>query len=505
MGNTNISHQTIFTRDNLEILEGINSNTVDLIYLDPPFNSNAEYGAPIGGKKIEKIFKDIWTLQDVDLVWWESIKEKNKALYVYLDAVDKLHTKRLKSYLIYMAVRLIEMQRILRPTGSIYLHCDQHASHYLKPLMDAIFKQKNFRNEIVWQRTTGKGLNPTKFLRNTDHIFLYSNGKKPVWNQPYIDFPKGYGDDWKNEDEYGKWQSADLTGGKGGSKEAYMPFKGVIPPAGRAWAPPRREKFPEKVQFPDDYENMSVQQKLKVLDDLGMIHWSKKTKRAGGKPSYKKYRDTLKGIYRSNLITDIPPVRGNEATKYPTQKPLDLLRMLIKAASNEGDMILDPFCGCATTCVAAQFEKRQWVGIDISPKAAELLVERLGNELYTRTYANLHEPPERDDFKEVDILPLNKQTREYLYKRQAGYCFVCYHNFIITGMAIDHKIARKHKGNNHKNNLQLLCTGCNSMKGSRPYMEAIARQQDKVGFANWERQKAKAERDITKNLKKEKD
>ena len=498
MAKMNISHQTIFTGDNLDVLEGINSNTVDLIYLDPPFNSDANYGAPIGGKKIEKIFKDIWTLQDVDLVWWSSIKEKNKALYVYLDAVDKLHTKRLKSYLIYMAVRLIEMQRVLKSTGSIYLHCDQHASHYLKPLMDAIFKHKNFRNEIIWQRTSGKGLNPTKFLRNTDHIFLYGNGKKPVWNQPYIDFPKGYGDDWRDDEKYGKWEPADLSGGRAGRDEAYLPFKGAEPPAGRAWAPPRQEKFPEGVKFPADYENMSVQQKLKVLDELKMIHWSRT-----GRPSYKKYRKTLKGIYRSNLITDIPPVRGDEDTKYPTQKPLELLKMLIKSASNEYDMVLDPFCGCATTCVAAEMEKREWVGIDVSPKAAELLVERLGGKLYTHKYINLHESPERDDYKEAEILPLNKETKNYLYNQQAGYCFICYHHFIITGMAIDHKIARKHKGNNHRNNLQLLCTGCNSMKGSKPYTEAIVRQQEKVGFVIWERQKAKAEREIQQQLKKQ--
>ena len=495
MGKLNISNQTIFTGDNLEVLEGINSNTIDLIYLDPPFNSNADYGAPIGGKKIEKIFKDIWTLQDVDLVWWGLIKEKHKALYVYLDAVDKLHSKKLKSYLIYMAVRLIEMQRVLKPTGSIYLHCDQHASHYLKPLMDAIFKHKNFRNEIVWQRTAGKGLNPTKFLSNTDHIFLYGNGGKSVWNQPYIDYPEGYGDDWKDDKKYGKWKPDNLTGGKGGSEEAYMPFNGALPPAGRAWAPPRREKFPKEVNFPTGYENMSVQEKLKTLDELGMIHWSR-----NGKPTYKKYRKTLKGIYRSNLITDIPPVRGEEDTTYPTQKPLALLQMLIKAASNPKDMVLDPFCGCATTCVAAEFEDREWVGIDVSPKAADLVRQRLGARLDTFTYANLHESPERDDYKKAEILPLNDTTKKYLHEQQAGYCFVCYQYFPDSGMQIDHKIARKHNGNNHRNNLQLLCGGCNSMKGSRPYAEALVKQQEKVGFKVWERQKAIAEREIHKAL-----
>lgn len=153
----NIGNQIIFTADNLDVMEGTNSNTVDLIYIDPPFNSNAVYGAPIGGEKTEEIFKDIWTLQDVDLAWWGEIRVKNRPLYDYLAAVRQIYSKSMMSYLIYMAVRLQEIQRILKPSGSIYLHCDQHASRYLGTLMDAIFGRENFRNELVWQRTQGKG------------------------------------------------------------------------------------------------------------------------------------------------------------------------------------------------------------------------------------------------------------------------------------------------------------------------------------------------------------
>ena len=481
----------------------MNSNIVDLIYLDPPFNSNAVYGAPIGGEKTEEIFKDIWTLRDVDLAWWKSIRKRNKALYTYLDAVDKLHSKSMKSYLIYMAVRLIEMQRVLKSSGSIYLHCDQHASHYLKPLMDAIFGRTKFRNEIVWQRTMGKGLNPTRFLRNTDHIFFYSNGEKPVWNQPYMDFSEDYGIGWE-EDRYGKWESADLSGGKAGSDEAYMPFKAASPPAGRAWAPPRREKFPSSVPFPNDYENMGVQQKLAILDKLSMIHWSKKTKRGGGRPYYKKYRSTLKGIYRSNLITDIPPVKGEESEDYPTQKPLALLDMLIRAASNGKDMVFDPFCGCATTCVAAEFAGRKWVGVDISDEAARLVEKRLSGKTDFWKFKNFTTIPARDDIGEIPNLnnPREKEKlRDEIWNDQDGHCFLCFNQhpkMNIRMFDIDHIIPRALNGTDHRDNLQLLCRPCNLDKGVKTYEEALAdRLQHDTG---WEKRKAQAERKINKKL-----
>ena len=150
MNGLNWSNRTLWTGDNLDIMRGMNSETVDLIYLDPPFNSNKNYSAPIGSEAAGAAFKDTWTLSDVDEAWHGEIADREPTLYAIIDAAGLAHSKGMKSYLIMMAVRLLEMRRLLKPTGSIYLHCDPTASHYLKTLMDAVFGQGTFRNEIVW-------------------------------------------------------------------------------------------------------------------------------------------------------------------------------------------------------------------------------------------------------------------------------------------------------------------------------------------------------------------
>ena len=157
MASPNFKNRTLWTGDNLDILRGLNSETVDLIYLDPPFNSNRNYAAPVGSKAAGAAFKDTWTLSDVDLAWHGEIAEANPALYRVIDAAREAHGRGMQSYLIMMAVRLLEMKRLLKPTGSVYLHCDDTASHYLKILMDAIFGQGKFRNMLIWNRTRGKG------------------------------------------------------------------------------------------------------------------------------------------------------------------------------------------------------------------------------------------------------------------------------------------------------------------------------------------------------------
>ena len=174
----------MWTGDNLPIMRGMNSQTVDLLYLDPPFNSNRTYSAPIGSQAAGAAFKDTWTLEDVDLAWHGEIAEQNPAVYAVIGAAGEAHGKGMKSYLIMMAVRLLEMRRIMKDTGSLYLHCDPTASHYLKLLMDAVFGRLNFRNEIVWayRRWPAKQNN---FQRMHDVILRYSKSEDSVWNQLY--------------------------------------------------------------------------------------------------------------------------------------------------------------------------------------------------------------------------------------------------------------------------------------------------------------------------------
>jgi len=461
----NWANQTIWTGDNLDIMRGMNSASVDLIYLDPPFNSKADYAAPVGSKAAGAAFKDTWGLDDINLAWHGLIKYEQPGLYKILSATQEVHGDSMMSYLIYMAVRIMEMKRLLKPTGSIYLHCDDNANAYLRLLMDAVFGRANFRNEIIWKRASGKGLNPTKYVRNCDRILYYSNGEKPVWNQGYEPFEKDYGANWK-EDRLGRWAPGDLTGGKAGGPEAYEAFKGVKPARGRAWAPPRREKFPSSANLPSDYESLNPLEKCYALDDAGLIHWPKKE---DGKPQYKKYLATLKGLYVSDLIQTIPPVnaRSKERQDYPTQKPRALLQRIIRASSNADDVVLDPFCGCATTCIAAEFENRQWVGIDISPKAADLVKDRMKDEV-----GMFFKGPERTDIpKRTDLGKIPKYNsdanKRKLYGEQGGFCNGCGVHFQPRHLTVDHIIAVKKGGTDHISNLQLLCGNCNSTKGTR--------------------------------------
>lgn len=178
MGSPNWANQTIWTADNLDVMRGMNSESVDLIYLDPPFNSNRDYAAPIGSAAAGAAFKDTWSLDDVDLAWHGAIAEEHPSLYAIIDAAGLSHSKSMKAYLIMMAVRLIEMRRILKPTGSIYLHCDDTAGHYLKTLMDAIFGRSSFRNEIVWQRYGGRAKGsqhaPRSYGAHNDKLLFYA-------------------------------------------------------------------------------------------------------------------------------------------------------------------------------------------------------------------------------------------------------------------------------------------------------------------------------------------
>ena len=336
--NFNFKNRTIFNRDNLDILKGINSDCIDLIYLDPPFNKKKEFTAPIGTSAEGASFKDWFREADVKDEWLQEIKEDYDGLYKFLNNIKELSnitaSKNSKHYLYnycylcYMAIRLIEMKRILKETGSIYLHCDPTMSHYIKILMDIIFGEKNFRNEIIWYYKTASGKSEKQFLKNTDTIFFYS----------------------KTQDYF------------------FNPLK-------EKWTHSTLKKWQQ--------------------DDKGIYRMNKG----------KKYYISNEGKKMDNVFAITLSSRAKERTGYPTQKPLALLERIIKASSNEGDIILDPFCGCATTCIASEKLNRQWAGIDISVKAYELVKERLEKEVanpedllqYQNKITFKTDPPKRTD------------------------------------------------------------------------------------------------------------
>ena len=345
MTHINVDNRTIFCKDNLDVMQGINSDCIDLIYLDPPFNKNKKFTAPVGSSASGAYFDDIFKEEDVKEEWLAAIREDQPELHRYLNGIMGVGKPYNFAYLAYMAIRLLECHRILKPTGSIYLHCDPTISHYLKTTMGCIFGEENFRNEIVWCYNIG-GKSKRRFGQKHDCILFYT----------------------KNVKNYFFDGNAVRIGMKSG-----------------------KESFGGKLETDKNGRKYRL------------VYGTKNSK--GQTRYYKYYLD--EGKIPEDYWTDINSLQSasRERTGYPTQKPLALLDRIIKASSNEGDLVLDPFCGCATTCVAAEHLGRRWVGIDTSIKAFDLVRERLTkeaadpedilkykNEIYLHT-----EPPTRTD------------------------------------------------------------------------------------------------------------
>ncbi|MDE0152490.1 MAG: DNA methyltransferase [Gammaproteobacteria bacterium] len=399
MSEANFASESVWTGDNLPVLRGINSECIDLIYLDPPFNSNRTYEAPIGSKAAGASFKDAWTLDDVDVHEHGELADRNPAAYSVIEAARQAHGKGMQSYLIFMAVRLMEMRRVLKDTGSIYLHCDPTASHYLKLMLDAVFGKGKFRNEVIWsyRRWPSKSSN---FQTMHDVILFYAGGDN-TFNVSYEP-----------------------------PSESYL------------------KRFKGKTQILDP----ETRTRKIVID----------------KPT--------KGLPMRD-VWDISIIAGSskERLGYPTQKPLALLERIVKASTDPGDLVLDPFCGCATALVVADRLGRQWAGIDLSPLAIKLVDERIAEDrgkLFAGAIA-LEKPPVRTDMGE---LPNYRTHRHRLYGEQEGVCAGCETHFPFRVMDVDHILPRSRGGTDHADNLQLLCSGCNRSKGSKTMAEWRATQ-----------------------------
>lgn len=461
MAPPNWANQTIWTGDCLDILRGMNSESVDLIYLDPPFNSKANYAAPIGSKAAGAEFKDTWTLSDLDVEWINLIAEKHPALHRVLLAAM---TDGDKSYLAYMAARLLEMRRVLAPTGSLYLHCDPTMSHYLKLVLDAVFGRSRFGNEIAWKRTFSHN-RAKRWGPVHDTILFCTKGERYTWNRVLESYVADYLEKhFRNEDENGRFQPISLTGPGTRTGSSGQPWGG-IDPGTRHWALPPDRSLPEWFVFPDGYSEMTCQERLDVLDAQGLIFWPKH----GSIPRFKKYAAVSRGNPVQDLVLDIRPLsaQAKERTGYPTQKPLVLLARIIAASSNPGDVVLDPFCGCATACIAAQQAGREWVGIDISSKAADLVRQRMRDELRLFYHgAHRTDIPQRTDLGPLPK-PNSQANRRTLYGQQDGNCAGCGDHFEARHLEVDHIIAKAKGGTDHLDNLQLLCGHCNRTKGAR--------------------------------------
>ena len=352
MSSCNIGNRTIFCDDNIDILPGINSDSVELIYLDPPFNKNKKFTAPIGTSAEGASFKDIFREDDLKDEWLLTIEEDEPDLFHYLNGIKGVGKPYNFAYLAYMAVRLIECRRILKPTGSVYLHCDPTMSHYLKTTMDCIFGEENFRNEVVW--CYREAINSSKrWNRKHDTLLFYSSSKKWTFNANEVLQPHSESTikKYRHEDDKGKYR---LMG------------RGIT--------------------------GSPIKSKRDIAQEWEITH---------PELVYRQY--LRKGTYPVDYwFIDVINQNAKERVGYPTQKPLALLERIILASSNEGDIVLDPFCGCATTCVAAEKLGRTWIGIDISIKAYELVQKRLAKETASIFEGDVvvdlkTDPPQRTD------------------------------------------------------------------------------------------------------------
>lgn len=372
--------------DNLKMLAGFPPECVDLVYLDPPFFSNRVYEVIWGDEAEVRSFADRW----------------EGGIRVYLD---------------WMEARVRQLHRILKPTGSLFLHCDQAAGHYLKVLLDEVFGVKNFRNEIIWRRT-GSNSASKKFGPIHQIIFYYRKTSKAPFYPQYGPYTNAYvEEEFDKVDERGRYQAVALTGSGSRKGDSGKPWRGYNPTrVGRHWQPASYLYGKYTTLTGDDLARYPLIQRLDKLDEAGLIHWPAKAEPV---PRYKFYLEDAPGVALQDLWAYTPGTEGcvtttaagidaqvkwlssksAERVGYPTQKPEGILERIIESTTQEGDIVLDPFCGCGTTVATAERLNRKWIGIDVSPQAVEVMKLRLAKQKVTPTVHGL--PTSVEDLRQL--------------------------------------------------------------------------------------------------------
>ena len=417
----------------------MNSETVDLIATDPPFKKGRDFHATPDSLAAGASFKDRWTWEnDVQQEWVDKIADDWPAIKELVESAEACYGEDMAAFLVWMGIRLLEMRRVLKPTGSIYLHCDHTAGAYLKMLMDAIFGRRQLKNEIVWHFRTSSGAPKKHFIKNTNTIFFYVKSRNSVFNLQREPWP---------EATLKKWQS----------------------------------------------------------DSKGRIYRTNNGKRYYIDPEGKR----MDNVWEITLSS-----RSRERVGYPTQKPIALYERIVRASSNEGDIVLDPFCGCATTCVVAEKLDRQWLGIDIWDKAHETVLDRLrkeelsvggdqGDRLFTvGDVAYRRDVPVRTDDAQVAAPKMrrprhhfedppdgftNAQRKQLLVEANTRdgliYCDGCDRGFDSPEyLQLDHNTPRADGGSNNLSNRRLLCGPCNRRKSHMLTLSGLRKRNEKEGF-----------------------
>ena len=476
----NFENRTLFHADNLDVMREMDSDTIDLIVTDPPFNKCKAF-EDLNGR-----YEDTWSWEeDIHDDWIDSIKDTYPTLWLSIDNANQTHSKGLGAFLCFLAVRLIEMKRILKPEGTIYLQCDQTAGHYIKVIMDDVFGVKNFLNQITWQRTSGgKGNATRKYATSVDQILFYGNGGRYTFNGAYIKLTDEEMDEkFPDTDENGRRYTTKMSDlfsrpSLPDAPDRCYSYKGVTPPHPSGW--------------------WFTKETLKRMDENNEILWRK-----GKLPLRKSFAEDYKGRMLSSLWTDISNTVGNEHINYPTQKPLALVSRMIEASSNKGDVVLDPFCGSASTCIAAENLGRKWVGIDKFEKNHKIVLQRfwevceLGSELiadickykFFEPKGELHyrtTAPERTDdgVNEVDGFKVPRKSakssmsrdemKSLLIKHIGNQCQGCMREYRDERiLQIDHIDPVSQGGSNEITNRTLLCGPCNGVKSNKMTLSGL--------------------------------
>ena len=402
MPNTDNLNRTVFISDNLPFLKSLDTESVDLVCIDPPFGKRQTFTGnlkpPLSNDelRVERELMNSWGCTDPDAAyalgveypdqtgrtanfgdiwdfsrliyedWLTGLENTFPSAYYLIQATRYTHSDDTAAYIAFMVERMLEIKRILKPAGSVYLHCDYDANAYLRQMMDAVFGPDNFRNEIVWKRTGSHG-GSDRWGSIHDTILFYSKSEQYTWNRVYQQYSDEYVENYyRYKDEKGQYQLVSLTGAGTTSGESGQEWRGINPTdSGRHWAVPMKSlqrAYPGK-----NLEKLPLMERLDLLDDAGLVYWPKK----GTIPRQKRYLDEGEGVPVQDIVLDINQLSAHskERTGYPTQKPQALARRIIEASSNPNDLVLDCFAGCAYVPVAAELTGRRWIACDMSPRA----------------------------------------------------------------------------------------------------------------------------------------
>ena len=486
MTTPNFHNRTLYHGDNLDFLRGMNSETIDLVATDPPFNKGRDFHATPDSLARGAKFHDRWSWdEDIEDPWREQIRTDWPAVWEVIDAANHTWGEDMGAFLCYMGVRLMEMHRVLKPTGSLWLHCDDTAGAYLVMMVDAIFGRKQRQDVVTWKRTAANNSATRSLGRISDTLLRYTKTQDFTWNMPRVERSATQLARYK-KDAAGRLYKTESLLAPGDRRDDPRRFtwRDSTPGSARVWA--------------HSYE------RLEELWAQGRI-----AVRRDGRPrldGHIIYLDEQPKPKAQNIWDDIERIGNTDSqrTGYPTQKPIDLYRRIVLASSNEGDIVLDPFCGCATTLIAAEQEGRQWIGMDLWDEALTVVQERVGKEcanLFGGAITYAETPPQRTDDGAIAAPPLKSKRKgarrtpepgpvlpreemiELLLERQDGKCAGCDRRYADRRIwQIDHLNPRSAGGVNHDINRCLLCPPCNGIKSDTMTLPALRNHNRKNGL-----------------------